>query len=76
MDHGTRQDTQGLTNRVMASADRQPFDVVGLRAIGRHAIRRDRGRDVGVAHRGARDFPRRREVTIHQRVVHTAEERH
>ncbi len=52
-----------------ARAERQPFDVIGLRAVGRHAIGADGRRDVGVAHRGARDFPRGREVTIHQRRI-------
>ncbi|MDI3330095.1 MAG: DivIVA domain-containing protein [Micrococcus sp.] len=36
MDHGTRQDTQGLKKRVMASADRQPFDVVPRDTFGYH----------------------------------------
>jgi DivIVA domain-containing protein len=36
MDHGTRQDTQGIRKRVMASADRQPFDVVSRDTYGYH----------------------------------------
>lgn len=36
MDHGTRQDTQGLQKRVMASADRKPFDVVPRDTLGYH----------------------------------------
>lgn len=36
MDHGTRQDTQGLKKQVMASADRQPFDVVPRDTFGYH----------------------------------------
>ncbi len=36
MDHGTAQDTQGLRNQVMASADRRPFDVVGRDTFGYH----------------------------------------
>jgi DivIVA domain-containing protein len=36
MDHGTRQDTQGLRKRVLASADRQPFDIVPRDTFGYH----------------------------------------
>jgi DivIVA domain-containing protein len=42
MDHGTRQDTQGLARRVMASADRQPFDVVPPDTFGYHRRQVDR----------------------------------
>ena len=52
-----------------ARAERQPFDVIGLRAVGRHAIGADGRRDVGVAHRGARDFPGGAQVAIHQRRI-------
>ncbi|GAA1664292.1 DivIVA domain-containing protein [Citricoccus zhacaiensis] len=42
MDHGTRQDSEGLQQQVMRSADRQPFDLADRRTFGYHRKQVDR----------------------------------
>ena len=50
-----------------ARAERQPFDVRGLREIGWRAIHGRHGRCVGIADRKRSDLGRRREVLLEQR---------
>ncbi|QCU78541.1 DivIVA domain-containing protein [Citricoccus sp. SGAir0253] len=54
MIHGTRRDTAGLKQQVMASADRQPFDVVSRETYGYHRRQVDEFmRRARVAYEGA-----------------------